>query len=97
MTTGKSHAIDQALRAVTAATGGAVDAAHDHLADAQRHARSTARRERQVVEIAALIVAGDSDRAAGLALEHTAQFPDDAELMARISATSVPPKQRGAR
>ena len=44
----------------------------------------TARRERQVVEIAALVVAGDQERAAGLALEHIVEFPDDAELLARV-------------
>jgi hypothetical protein len=96
MTTGKSHAIEQALRALTAATGGQVYEAQDHIAGAQRLARSTARRERQVVEIAALIVAGDTERAAGLALEHAAQFPGDADLMARISATSAPQQQRGS-
>jgi hypothetical protein len=96
MTPEKSCAIEQASRAVTAATGGDIDAAQDHIANAQRYARSTARRERQVVEIAALIVAGSADRAAGLALEHTAQFPDDAELMTHISATSAPKQQRGS-
>jgi hypothetical protein len=96
MTPEKSCAIEQASRAVTAATGGDIDAAQDHIANAQRYARSTARRERQVVEIAALIVAGSADRAAGLALEHTAQFPDDAELMTHISVTSAPQQQRGS-
>ena len=40
-----------------------------------------------MVEIEALVVAGDRDRAAGLALEHTAEFPEDAELLARVTAS----------
>jgi hypothetical protein len=95
MTPNTSYAIEQALRAVTAAAGGDTHAAQEHISDAQRHARSTARRERQIVEIAALTVAGDVERAAGLALEHTAQFPDDVELLEHISATSAAKQQPG--
>jgi hypothetical protein len=54
---------------------------------AKRHARTTARRDRQVVEIAALVVAGQRERAAGLAVVHTAEFPDDADLLARLART----------
>jgi hypothetical protein len=49
--------------------------------NAQQQARANARRERQVAEIAALVVAGDRSRAAGLALEHIAEFPADAERL----------------
>lgn len=56
------------------------------LSDAQQHARATARRERQVAEITALVVAGARARAAGLALEHAAEFPDDTDLLERIGA-----------
>ena len=69
-------------------------AAQEHISGAQRHARSTARRERQVVEIAALVVAGNAERAAGLTLEHTAEFPDDGELLARVSAKSAAKQHR---
>ena len=71
---------------VLAAGGGDCATAHGHIARAQRQSRMTARRERQVVEIAALVVAGDRERAAGLALEHLAEFPDDAELLAHVTA-----------
>jgi hypothetical protein len=78
-------AIARALLAVMAAGQGDVGAAKAHICQAQEHARATARRERQVVEIAALVVAGDRDRAAGLALEHAAEYPDDADLLARLA------------
>jgi hypothetical protein len=45
---------------------------------------SPSRRARQLDEIAALVVAGDHGRAAGLAFEHAAEFPDDAERLARV-------------
>ena len=44
---------------------------------------SSTRRERQVVQITALMRAGESARAAGLTLEHAAEFPDDLGLLAR--------------
>jgi hypothetical protein len=57
---------------------------------AQRHARSTARRDRQIIEIAVLVVAGDRARAAGLALEHAAGFPEDIALLAPVADTTRP-------
>ena len=78
-------AIEHALLAVLAARGGDKVTAADHIAHAQQQTRATARRERQLVEIAALVVTGDMDRAGGLALEHVVEFPDDAELLARVS------------
>jgi hypothetical protein len=47
-------------------------------------ARPASRRDRQILEIAALIAAGHHERAAGLALEHAAEFADDADLLARM-------------
>jgi len=38
-----------------------------------------------VQETMALVVAGHSERAAGLAFEHTAEFPEDAEIVARVA------------
>jgi hypothetical protein len=78
-------AIEHALLAVMAARGGDNVAADGHISRAQEQARTTARRERQVVEIAALVVAGDLARAAGLALEHLRAFPGDVELLARVA------------
>jgi hypothetical protein len=81
-------AIEHALLAVMAALGGDSAIADGHISRAKEQPRSTARRERQVIEIAALVVAGDRARAAGLALEHAAEFPDDAQLLARITPTA---------
>jgi hypothetical protein len=78
-------AVEHALLAVMAAHDGDGVTANAHISRAQQRTRATARRERQVVEIAALIVAGDRERAAGLTLEHTTEFPDDAELLARVA------------
>ena len=83
-------AIEHALLAVLAARAGDMVTAADHIAHAQQQTRTTTRRERQLVEIAALVVTGDIDRAGGLAFEHVVQFPDDAELLARISPSSTP-------
>jgi hypothetical protein len=79
------NATEHALLAVIAANGGDTVSAQVHLAHAQEHARSDARRDRQVVEIATLVVGGAAGRAAGLALEHIAQFPDDADLLDRVT------------
>jgi hypothetical protein len=78
-------AIEHALLAVSAARGGDEITAADHIAHAQQQTRATARRERQLVEIVALVVTGDMDRAGGLALEHLVEFPDDEELLACVS------------
>lgn len=80
-----THAIEHALLAVIAANDGDGSTAHGHLARAREQTGATARRERQVLEIAALVVAGDRSRAEGLALEHSAEYPDDAELLARVA------------
>jgi hypothetical protein len=79
------NAIEHVVLAVMAANSGDQNAARAHISHAQRHARATARRERQIVEIAGLVIAGERERAAGLALEHTAKFPDDAELLVRVA------------
>jgi hypothetical protein len=88
MTPIASYAIEHALLAVMAANGGDSAAAQGHIANAQRHARTTARRDRQIVEVAALVVANDGERAAGLSLEHTAKFPEDADLMAQMTGAT---------
>jgi hypothetical protein len=92
-------AIEHALLAVLAARGGDTVNAADHIARAEQQTRTTARRERQLVEIAALVVTGDTARAGGLALEHLVGFPDDAELLARFSptATAEPPTPSATR
>ncbi len=79
------NAIEQALIAALAAANGDVAAAREHIACAQGLARATARRERQIVEIASLAIANNRERAAGLTLEHIVEFPDDAELLVRVA------------
>jgi hypothetical protein len=80
-------AVEHALLAVIAAQAGDCVTANGSISRAQQQTRVTARRERQVVEIAALVVAGCRERAAGLAMEHTTEFPGDAELLARVAPT----------
>ena len=77
--------IAEALLAVMASSAGNATEARNHLATAQRHAQRAARRHRQVVEIASLVIAGTHERAEGLALIHTTEFPEDTELLARIT------------
>ena len=48
------------------------------------------RRDRQLAEIATLVVRGDHVRAAGLALEHTAEFPADASLVDLVTRKGPP-------
>jgi hypothetical protein len=85
------NAIEHTLLAVMAAGSGDSATASAHLARAQHDARATARRERQIVQIAALVVSGECDRAAGLTLEHSAEFPDDCELLARVARGAARP------
>ena len=56
----------------------------DHLERARAASRVRARRERQVVEIAAAIIEGAIARAVGLAVEHRHDFPDDAPLLEEL-------------
>lgn len=77
--------ISHALLALMAAGNGDTATAQAHVATAQRHARTSARRDRQIVEIAALVVAGNRARAADLAFVHTAEFPADLALLARVA------------
>jgi hypothetical protein len=77
-------AIEHALLAVLAADDGDTVTAQEHIAQAQQRTRTNARRERQVVEIAALTVTSQASRAAGLALEHIREFPGDNELLTRL-------------
>jgi hypothetical protein len=79
------NAIEHARSAVMAAQSGDITTARDQIARAQCHARTAARRERQLVQIAALAVAGQRDRAAGLTLEHAAEFPSDTALLQCIN------------
>ncbi len=79
------NAIEHALLAVIAAADGDAGVAQLHITRAQGHARVTARRDRQIVQIAALVVARDQARAAGLAFEHASEFPEDADLLSRVA------------
>jgi hypothetical protein len=78
------NAVEHALLALVAARGGDAAAAQDHLARARGETQATARRHRQIVEIATLIVAGNTGRAGGLAVVHTSEFPEDARLLEHV-------------
>ena len=78
------NAIDHALLALAAEERGDTAAAQTHLCDARHQARHTAQRERQIVEIATLVVAGKRTRAMDLALVHRAEFTDDGDLLGRV-------------
>jgi hypothetical protein len=77
-------AVTFAILAVFAREIGDHAAASEHLQAAQRHSRTTARRERQLVEIAALLVAGENERARDLSYEHTSEFPCDEQLLTSL-------------
>ena len=78
--------IAYALLAVTTSDCGDQAQALIHIATAQKHARATRRRVRQVIEIAGLVVTEHRKRAIGLAAIHIAEFPDDADLLERMTA-----------
>jgi hypothetical protein len=84
------NAIAFAIVAVFATEIGDHAAASEHLEAAQRHSRTAARRERQLVEIATLIVAGERQRARGLSFEHTSDFPADDDVLASFFRTRPP-------
>jgi hypothetical protein len=77
-------AIHHVRLAVRAAAAGDGHTASDHLLAARRQARTTTRRERQVIEIAAALIAGDGERATGLRYEHLHDFADDGSILARL-------------
>lgn len=84
--------ISDALLAVTASTAGNATEAQTHLAAARAHTQAHARRCRQVVEIAGLVVSGAHERAEGLALLHVAEFPNDADLLEHMTCSEQPPE-----
>jgi hypothetical protein len=88
--------INEVLLAVMATSTGDTAAAQEHLAAARRYLHTGARRNRQIVEIASLAIAGSRERAEGLVLVHAAEFPDDTDLLARITDESAPGKGTGA-
>ena len=79
--------VNRIVLAVMASRAGDTTDAHMHLEAARRQSQASARRHRQIVEIAGLVVAGSFERAEGLALLHAAEFPADTELLARITET----------
>jgi hypothetical protein len=83
-------AVVHAVLAVAAKHAGDVDAAEEHLDCARRLSTAMARRERQLVELAALIVDDEWDRACDLSFEHGAQFADDRDLLAGLLGRHAP-------
>lgn len=82
--------IADALLAVTASRAGNRIQAQQHLEAARQAAQACARRHRQVVEIAGLVVSGAGERAEGLALVHAAEFPADIELLTGMTRSNPP-------
>jgi hypothetical protein len=90
------NAVTYALLAVVAVEAGDHLRAEDHIRAAQRHSRATARRDRQLIEIASLVVRGERDRARGLSFEHGAEFHDDVELLTSLlDPPSIPGQREG--
>ena len=58
-------------------------------------ARVAARRARQVDEITSLVAAGHHERATGLALVHLAEFPEDGDVLERLTAQRSDPGRQG--
>ena len=78
--------VEHAILAVIAANTGGDSAEADRLlATAHQQVRTAARRHRQIVEIATLVVAQRHERAQGLAFVHRAEFPEDAALLCHIT------------
>ena len=77
--------IADALLAVMASIAGDTTGALDTSRPLSTHVRTAARRHRQVVEIAGLLVAGADDRADGLAVLHRTEFDEDTLLVARMT------------
>ena len=69
---------------------GETAAAASQLEHARRIARTQARRDRQLVEIAAALIDGDADRASGLAAEHGRDFAPDEELLGTAPGCGTP-------
>lgn len=83
-----SPATRAVLLAVRSKDAGDAEAAERHLAQARHLVRTSARRDRHLVEIAALVVTGHRHRARGLASMHITEFPDDAALLTQLLGRS---------
>lgn len=82
-----SRTITELQSAATALHRNDLDRASEHIQRAHAFARTNARRDRQLVEIAQCAVSADRVRAAGLMAEHCCTFPEDIELLASIVGT----------
>jgi hypothetical protein len=78
-------AVALAAQAWQAWTQGHVASAQTFAQAAMVAVRQRPRKERQQVQVVALAVVGDLDRASGLASEHLAEFPGD-ELVDQVRA-----------
>jgi hypothetical protein len=83
----ENRTVAELQRAVTALQRNDLERACVHIERAHALARTNARRDRQLVEIAQCAVNADLARAAGLAAEHRCSFPEDVELLVSIVGT----------
>ena len=81
------NAVTLVVLAVLATEVGDHSAADKHLEAARRYSRTSARRDRQLVEIAALIMSGEHQHARDLSFVHTSEFPADDDLLASFFRT----------
>jgi hypothetical protein len=80
-----TSAVTLAARAWQAWTRGQEASAQTFAQAAKVAVRHRPRKDRQQVQVVALAVIGDLDRASGLASEHLAEFPGD-ELIHQVQA-----------
>ncbi len=80
-----ASAVTLATQAWQAWTQGQATAAQELARAAQETVQQRPRKERQQVQVVALAISGDLDRASGLASEHLAEYPSD-ELIHQVQA-----------
>jgi hypothetical protein len=74
---GRTHAVRAAAWAWSLAAAGDTDTAAEHATTARAHLAHADRRDRHAAAILLLATEGAPARAAGLACEHLAEFPND--------------------
>ena len=89
-----ASAVTLAAQAWRTWTQGQMAAAQTLLRAAQIAVQDRPRKERQQIQVVALAVIGDLDRASGLASEHLAEFPDDG-LVHQVQTWAAAGRRRG--
>jgi hypothetical protein len=90
----REFAVGHAYAAFAATLSGEAASARQRVRLVRTSPRGLSRRERQLVEILLLAVDGEDTRAAGLAVEHTREFPVDAEALTIVTRWAGTPERR---